>query len=84
MPHAAGADTLLRNVKVSQQVEQCVGGFASNTLDAGAEASFIELALFLIVSLEALNSVEDLLADHARCITSIASYLGTVTCILAL
>ena len=84
MPQAAGADTLLRNVKVSQQVEQRVGGFASSTLDAGAEASFIELAPFLIVSLEALASVQHLLADHARCITSIANDLGTVTWIVAL
>ena len=78
MQQAAGAGTLLRNVKVSQQVEQRVGGFASSTLDAGAEAPF------LIVSLEALASVEHSLADHSRCITSIANDLGTVTCITAL
>ena len=84
MPQAAGADTLLRNVKVSQQVEQRVGSFASWTVDARAEASFMEQALLLLILLEALASVEHLLAAHSRCITRIASYLGTVTCIVAL
>ncbi len=84
MPQAAGAETLLRNVKVGQQVEQRVGGFASNTPDARAEASFMEQAPFLLVSPEALASVEHLLADDAGRITPIANDLGTVTRIVAL